>query len=217
MIMGRESFELQACRICEKSKATLQRWQWNRDKHSVSKYTSHLSYVYNIFLQNNGYISTTTYTTHAFHNNVENSFDIEEEDSALYESQLSTTTETDIHIVYSNTYKTPVLYFNMYRGKLVYSGIRLYLIITDGKMLNIDEIHNEISSQTKSGFDLKYISQTDHPHLQIPFFHLHPCNTPHLLKDLVNDSEGEKMVLVGWISWVAPIFRIPFGIEYALE
>jgi len=76
----------------------------------------------------------------------------------------------DYHIVYSTTYQQPVLYFNAFKP--------------DGKLLT----HNEIlyTLQISPGSENHpFISQKEHPVLGIPFYHIHPCETSKLMKEIL--------------------------------
>ncbi|KAF0528298.1 Ubiquitin-like-conjugating enzyme ATG10 [Gigaspora margarita] len=81
----------------------------------------------------------------------------------------------DYHIIYSTSYKVPVLYFNAYNS--------------DGTLLTNDEIYSNLVHPLKHN-DIKTagfngaISQQDHPTLLIPFYYLHPCETATLMTSI---------------------------------
>ncbi|RHZ56887.1 hypothetical protein Glove_396g107 [Diversispora epigaea] len=91
----------------------------------------------------------------------------------------------DYHIIYSTSYKVPVLYFNSYHN--------------DGTSLLIDEIYSNLMQSSRInniktvGFN-GGISQQDHPTLSIPFYYLHPCETATLMKSIVGfNSQNSKV------------------------
>ncbi|GET50453.1 ubiquitin-like-conjugating enzyme ATG10 isoform X1 [Rhizophagus irregularis DAOM 181602=DAOM 197198] len=114
----------------------------------------------------------------------------------------------DYHIIYSASYKVPVLYFNAYRKE----PSRLEDIKTAG-------FHGGISQQ-------------DHPTLLIPFYYLHPCETATLMKSIVNTSQPatsnsnnnnnllREISIEGyirsWLSLVGNVVGLKIGISYFL-
>lgn len=66
-----------------------------------------------------------------------------------------------------------------------------------------------------------FISQTDHPHLNLPWYMLHPCQTAELI-DLILDANGKQdlsaqsinsigkglQYMSVWFSLVGPVFRL---------
>ncbi|KAK3248469.1 hypothetical protein CYMTET_42067 [Cymbomonas tetramitiformis] len=75
----------------------------------------------------------------------------------------------DLHIVYSPSYRVPVLYLRCYRS--------------DGKELSWDDFDGILpSKQEKKSQTLEtFMSQEEHPHLRRPWFAIHPCQTAELL------------------------------------
>ncbi|CAG8687191.1 23510_t:CDS:2 [Gigaspora margarita] len=92
----------------------------------------------------------------------------------------------DYHIIYSTSYKVPVLYFNAYNSVHPLK-------------------HNDIKTAGFNGA----ISQQDHPTLLIPFYYLHPCETATLMTSIVSNSKidndkPQAIPLEGYIrSWLS--------------
>ena len=66
-----------------------------------------------------------------------------------------------------------------------------------------------------------FISQTDHPHLNLPWYMLHPCQTAELMdlildahdkEDLSSQSSSSRgkglQYMTAWFSLVGPVFRL---------
>ncbi|XP_022771579.1 ubiquitin-like-conjugating enzyme ATG10 isoform X2 [Durio zibethinus] len=114
----------------------------------------------------------------------------------------------DFHIVYSNTFRVPVLYLRAY--------------CSDGQPLQLDEIEKELptcSSKELSKSKWTFITQEEHPHLKRPWYKLHPCGTGEWMKLLfLNDTAQPKfevvleLYLLSWFSVVGQVvgLRIPF-------
>lgn len=80
--------------------------------------------------------------------------------------------------------------------------------ILDGQLLHLDEIIKELNSHSRNiELDDSFITQIEHPVLGIPFYHIHPCNTPQLLKESNNNE------LLNWLSWVSPFFKLNITTE----
>ncbi|GBC07521.1 hypothetical protein RclHR1_07500006 [Rhizophagus clarus] len=132
----------------------------------------------------------------------------------------------DYHIIYSASYKVPVLYFNAYRK--------------DGTPLANDEIYSCLVEPSRLD-DIKTagfhggISQQDHPTLLIPFYYLHPCETATLMKSIVDKSQPTTLnssnnnndnllqseisiegYIRSWLSLVGGVVGLKVGISYFL-
>ncbi|KAF6137573.1 hypothetical protein GIB67_031852, partial [Kingdonia uniflora] len=115
----------------------------------------------------------------------------------------------DFHIVYSNSYRVPVLYFRGYHY--------------DGQSLTLENI--EIDLPTNSLEILKeskwtFMTQEEHPILNRPWYTLHPCATSEWMKLLFHaassqaNREGvriEQQYLISWLSVVGQAvgLRVP--------
>lgn len=114
----------------------------------------------------------------------------------------------DFHILYSDSYRVPVLYF------------RAYCI--DGQPLAWDEIEKVLpacSAKVLLESKWTFITQEEHPHLNRPWYKLHPCGTSEWMKllflgdeSLVKKGVAFEQYLVSWLSVVGQVvgLRIPF-------
>lgn len=114
----------------------------------------------------------------------------------------------DFHVVYSASYRVPVLYFHAY--------------CSDGRILVLDDVEKSIPATSAELLMLSkwtFITQEDHPYLNRPWYTLHPCGTSEWMKMLFSNepapAEGGAAVakyLVSWFSVVGQVFglKIPF-------
>ncbi|KAF7020954.1 unnamed protein product [Triticum aestivum] len=98
----------------------------------------------------------------------------------------------DFHIVYSFSYKVPVLYFQ---------GLQ-----AGGQLLTLDEIKKDLpphSLQLLNESKWTFITREEHPHLSRPWFTLHPCGTSDWMKLLLHklgDKDRSLQYLPAWLS-----------------
>lgn len=114
----------------------------------------------------------------------------------------------DLHIVYSNSYRVPVLYFRAY--------------YSDGEPLEFNKIDKVLPAHSKKALsDSKwtFITQEEHPYLNRPWYKLHPCGTSEWMKLLFHADPAFaktglaiELYLVAWLSVVGQVagLRIPF-------
>ena len=65
--------------------------------------------------------------------------------------------------------------------------VRFEKILSDGSLVHLDEILQMISSEYRSAVEntlLTSISQNEHPHLGVAFYHIHPCRTQEVMRDI---------------------------------
>ncbi|XP_024020854.1 ubiquitin-like-conjugating enzyme ATG10 isoform X2 [Morus notabilis] len=113
----------------------------------------------------------------------------------------------DFHLVHSASYRVPVLFFRAYT--------------TDGQPLVLDEIEKDLpASSAEILLESKwtFITQEDHPHLNRPWYKLHPCGTSEWMKllfqsdtSMANKGVAIELYIVSWLSVVGQVFglRIP--------
>ncbi|XP_062185740.1 ubiquitin-like-conjugating enzyme ATG10 isoform X2 [Phragmites australis] len=98
----------------------------------------------------------------------------------------------DFHVVYSYSYKVPVLYFQAH--------------LAGGQLLTLDEIKQDLPSNSfKVLSDSKwtFITREEHPHLSRPWFTLHPCATSDWMKLLLEQTKEQSLqYLPAWLSVV---------------
>lgn len=114
----------------------------------------------------------------------------------------------DFHIVYSLSYRVPVLYFRAY--------------CSDGQPLALEDIEKDIpvnSAQLLTKSKWTFLTQEEHPIMNRPWCTLHPCGTMEWMKLLLGNKtcidQGGLPVdkyLVSWFSVVGQVFglKIPF-------
>ena len=105
-------------------------------------------------------------------------------------------------IVYSESYQVPVVYFTA--------------SWQDGRQLQLQQVWDQILLPSDVN-KLSTLTQTEHPLLGIPCYHLHPCNTATMMSSVLdNKTEGSDMLkwqtkyLVMWLSLVSPLVNLPF-------
>nr|GMD61177.1 ubiquitin-like-conjugating enzyme ATG10 [Ipomoea batatas] len=115
----------------------------------------------------------------------------------------------DFHVVYSLSYRVPVLYFRAYWS--------------DGQPLALGDVENDIPASTLRELNVSkwtFITQEEHPYLNRPWFTLHPCGTSEWMKLLFTSDASAVALggvavdryLVSWFSVVAQVFglKLPF-------
>ena len=106
----------------------------------------------------------------------------------------------DIHVVFSESYSVPVLYFNICH--------------LDGSLLSLDDIWKLFMHKNDLNM-YETITQQEHPILHRPFFVLHPCHTENLLRKL-NDQPVKKRFLF-WLSIYGQSIGLPLSVHYAMD
>jgi ubiquitin-like-conjugating enzyme ATG10 len=141
--------------------------------------------------------------------------------------QTTTTTTTylqwNFSVVYSDTYQVPVLYFTV---QDCVTGN------TCGRQKVLDcllrkQRHEEGEEEEEAHDTWEFISQEQHPILNIPSYFLHPCQSSqrlHLLlqaqRDICDDSnneykKGSKLAIVWiWMAMILPAVNHPIPPTY---
>ncbi|EOX93698.1 PREDICTED: ubiquitin-like-conjugating enzyme ATG10 isoform X3 [Theobroma cacao] len=130
------------------------------------------------------------------------------DDATLVQSNHHELHYCDFHIVYSYTFRVPVLYLRAY--------------CSDGRPLLLDEIEKELpacSSKESPETKWAFITQEEHPYLKRPWYKLHPCGTSEFMKLLfLGGDTGQpklevvlELYLLSWFSAVGQVvgLRIP--------
>ncbi|XP_045788804.1 ubiquitin-like-conjugating enzyme ATG10 [Trifolium pratense] len=114
----------------------------------------------------------------------------------------------DFHIVYSPSYRVPVLYFRSY--------------YSDGQPLPLSEIEKDLpghSAELLLESKWTFITQEEHPYLNRPWYKLHPCGTRDWMKLLLSDtytSSNKNFIeqyLVSWFSVVGQVVGLKISLE----
>ncbi|ERN19585.1 hypothetical protein AMTR_s00062p00108710 [Amborella trichopoda] len=133
----------------------------------------------------------------------------EEEVEALDSATLVLSGENEthyynFHIIYSTSYKVPVLFFRGYHQ--------------GGQPLKCDEVEKDLPLYTSKLLEESkwtFITQEEHPYLNCPWFTLHPCGTSEwmrlLLQQRLYSSRPEDLCshyLVAWFSVVGQVIGL---------
>ncbi|XP_077226601.1 ubiquitin-like-conjugating enzyme ATG10 isoform X2 [Tasmannia lanceolata] len=114
----------------------------------------------------------------------------------------------DFHIVYSPSYRVPVLYCRGYR--------------CDGHPLEFEDIKKQLSlhsSRMLKEAEWTFMTQEEHPYLNRPWFTLHPCGTSDWMKLLfLGHTTPIKDVIINQylISWLSVVGQA-VGLRITLE
>ncbi|KAJ4462449.1 putative ubiquitin-like-conjugating enzyme ATG10 [Paratrimastix pyriformis] len=114
--------------------------------------------------------------------------------------------DEDVHIVWSQSYRVPVLY--------------MHLSHSDGASFTVEEAfdfvsRNQMASSSSLGDPWSFLTKTEHPVLGVPFLHVHPCRTPDLMALFAR--EGSAAPLFTWLSLVMSLIgvRVPGAVASA--
>ncbi|KAJ6329627.1 hypothetical protein OIU76_005010 [Salix suchowensis] len=115
----------------------------------------------------------------------------------------------DFHIVYSSSFRVPVLYFRAY--------------CSDGRPLLLNDIEKDLpacSSKVLLETKWSFITLEEHPFLNRPWYKLHPCGTSEWMKLLcLGDEVAAKnglaieLYLVSWFSVVGQVVGLKTPLE----
>ncbi|CAI0390553.1 unnamed protein product, partial [Linum tenue] len=117
----------------------------------------------------------------------------------------------DFHIIYSASFRVPVLYFRAY--------------CSDGRSLGLNEIESVLpANSAKVLLESKwtFITQEEHPYLNRPWCKLHPCGSSDWMKLLFQavekvDRPAMELYLVSWFSVVGPVIGLGIPIQMLKE
>lgn len=213
-ILSSSDFFLAACAFSEKWKRfnpSLPPWLWVPcpkhhlvSSHKVEGYLS-LENMCSIKLSEEEESRSLTSKEESNISQGEEHFDY----ATLVHSNCHEVNHYDFHIVYSPSYRVPVLYFRAYHS--------------DGQPLSFNEIEKDLPSHsTKLLSESKwtFITQEEHPYLNRPWYKLHPCGTSDWMKLLfLGDTSLNKngfvieQYLVSWFSVIGQVIglKIPSG------
>ncbi|KAL0417958.1 UNVERIFIED_CONTAM: Ubiquitin-like-conjugating enzyme ATG10 [Sesamum radiatum] len=120
----------------------------------------------------------------------------------------------DFHVVYSASYRVPVLYFRAYCSASS----------PDGQPLLLDDLEkdlplNSVEQLTRS--QRMFITQEEHPQLNRPWYTLHPCGTSEWMKLLLCNNASAAQVegipmdkyFISWFSVVGQVFGLRIPLE----
>ncbi|PSN37627.1 Ubiquitin-like-conjugating enzyme ATG10 [Blattella germanica] len=121
-----------------------------------------------------------------------------EDSSTLCKINVDTIT-WEYHIIYSQSYAVPTLYFNAWRN--------------DGSLLNLEEIWTKMHKVYQDSLEDRWsvLTQQEHPLLRRPFYMLHPCRTSEFLDCLKNRTSN---IIITWLSTFGPTVGLTLNPEY---
>lgn len=128
-------------------------------------------------------------------------------DDAWVQSSSDDVHVYDFHVVYSFSYKVPVLYFQGHQA--------------GGQLLTLDEIKEDLPSRSLKVLNESkwtFVTREEHPHLSRPWFTLHPCGTSDWMKLLLEqtklaDMDQSLQYLPAWLSVVGQAVGLKIPLE----
>ncbi|GAB4859019.1 E2-like conjugating enzyme atg10 [Ancistrocladus abbreviatus] len=119
----------------------------------------------------------------------------------------------DYHIVYSSSYRVPVMYFRGYSS--------------DGQPLLMDDIEKDLpanSAEVLLESKWTFITEQEHPYLNRPWYVLHPCGTNEFMRLLFQsdasspeDRATAERYLISWISVVGQVVGLKVPLKMAVS
>lgn len=121
------------------------------------------------------------------------------------------------HIVYSEAYRVPVLYFNVYNMK-------------DSSLLSVNQILRFISYKNSGSALLPsnvnpytFITQGEHPILSTIFYYVHPCETANLMQIVAASIQQQQLqdanlqlpnYIRSWLSFIGRMIFLDIPLSY---
>ncbi|XP_057985130.1 ubiquitin-like-conjugating enzyme ATG10 isoform X2 [Hevea brasiliensis] len=131
------------------------------------------------------------------------------DDATLVHSNHHEVHYYDFHIVYSASYRVPVLYFRGYDS--------------DGLPLQLNEIEKDLpacSAKVLLESKWTFITQEEHPYFNRPWYKLHPCGTSEWMKLLFLDeavlAESKVAIELHLVSWFSVVGQV-IGLRVPIE
>ncbi|CAL1538628.1 unnamed protein product [Lymnaea stagnalis] len=155
-------------------------------------------------------VQITTFTQDSEDDISLSEMELEDEDdiSCMPAGEMNNPLTYEYHILYSESYCVPVLYFIVFRA--------------DGKLLSLEEVWKLCpSSYQKLLTENKWatLTQMEHPILGRPYLQLHPCHTADLMTQIMSHSKhyNKKNYLVTWLSTVGPLVGLQISPSYMIS
>ncbi|KAK9115351.1 hypothetical protein Syun_022148 [Stephania yunnanensis] len=130
------------------------------------------------------------------------------DDAALDDPCAPEVHQYDFHIVYSASYRVPVLFFRGYH--------------CDGQPLTVDDIEKGLPAnalKTLKESKWTFMTREEHPYLNRPWYTLHACGTSEWMKLMFSDSSSTQhgavveQYLVSWLSVVGQVVGLQVPLE----
>lgn len=139
--------------------------------------------------------------------NEELDYGLEDCDLSAISNSSDTLIQVEYHVVYSDSYSVPVLYFNAHH--------------LSGQSLQHNELEVLFSPSHASTMKQQIwttLTQVEHPILQTPYYMLHPCKTASLMASVMpadrNINLKHDNYLIQWMSTICPAVRLTIDIDY---
>ncbi|XP_044741991.1 ubiquitin-like-conjugating enzyme ATG10 [Chrysoperla carnea] len=134
-------------------------------------------------------------STHDISNDqqIEDDSNIQQFESNSINDCISVTIKWEYNIIYSESYRVPVCYFNSWK--------------CNGSVLLLEEIWDTLNCKHLSIDLYSMITQTEHPINGMPYFQLHPCKTSEIIKSF---QESSHNLVVSWISSISNYIHLDF-------
>ena len=137
--------------------------------------------------------------------------ELEEDKKVEFEAQVETdvlddcTTEymaLEMHVVYSETYNVPVMYFNVRRKGTI-------------RCLTLRQIRRLLPKAFETdNHHRSFVTQEHHPILGVPFFCLHPCQTRECLEIMLREyKDKDTKQALCLLSWYSAVVSSPLCLD----
>lgn len=113
-----------------------------------------------------------------------------EEESTHILSKLSPSVEWRFTIVFSDTWRVPVLYFTVQDSA--------------GNPCLRQQVLSMLPAAEQQEDTWDFVSYDEHPVTGMPSYFLHPCQTQDILKILQKDCSQTSTLLLSWLSLILP-------------
>lgn len=108
--------------------------------------------------------------------------------------ERSTQVQWNFSIVFSDTYRVPVLYFRVQT--------------LDGSPCERSRVLKWLPNQSIAD-SWDFISQEEHPISGLPSYFLHPCQSSSRLKEILRSTKYSASLLWAWMSMILPAVNYP--------
>ena len=108
----------------------------------------------------------------------------------------------EYHVIYSESYQVPVLFFTA--------------TFHSGKLVPLREIWRAVSPfhvTRESGMEWESVTQREHPILCRPFYHLHPCHTSSVMATVLGTYK-QANYLLSWLTTFGPTVGLNLSLDY---
>lgn len=142
--------------------------------------------------------------------NIRDGWKLSEQDGVQFITKKTTFATTspahtwlcDYHVIHSVSYQVPTLYFTVHTSQ--------------GEMVPLDSIWSETMNHLPLRQRWELVTQTEHPLLGVPYYHIHPCHTADLM-NLITTDKPSGNYLVSWLTSFATFnISLTISLDYAV-